>query len=225
MSDHLTDPRVEAEALIVSIEDNAAKLAKAFGFDSQRRLMERAVVELHKTCAGCAVCLSSTFRKAIERSASLGPGSPRTGLAAMSIHWAQLRAAEARDALTSGDELLAHRLLNRAQGGLLNAVGHRLGIALGQITEAESGARRVTAVNAAEARHGKSNGTREKRARIQAIWASGKYSSRDLCAEQEYQALGMGFSTARKALQGTPEPTRCEEQLTAASKRPSRQRA
>lgn len=41
---------------------------------------------------------------------------------------------------------------------------------------------------------------------IQKIWASGKYKSRDLCAEQECAALKLSFSTARKALRNTPDP-------------------
>lgn len=59
----------------------------------------------------------------------------------------------------------------------------------------------------AEARHGGASGSRAKRLKIQAIWASGKYSSRDICAEQECAALEMSFSTARKALRGTPDPS------------------
>lgn len=59
---------------------------------------------------------------------------------------------------------------------------------------------------AADARHSKPGGSREKRRQICAAWASGKYSSRDICAEQECAALGMSFSTARKALIGTPDP-------------------
>ncbi|MDP3761531.1 MAG: hypothetical protein Q8R01_13545 [Ramlibacter sp.] len=57
---------------------------------------------------------------------------------------------------------------------------------------------------AAEARHSKPGGSRDKARRIQAIWATGKYSNRDLCAEEECGALGMSFSAARKALRGTP---------------------
>ena len=59
---------------------------------------------------------------------------------------------------------------------------------------------------AAEARHSKPGGSREKRAKIQELWASGKYQSRDICVEQEAAALGMSLSTARKALIGTPDP-------------------
>lgn len=47
----------------------------------------------------------------------------------------------------------------------------------------------------------------ERRVSIREIWASGKYTSRDVCAEQECAVLGMSFSSARKALRNTPEPT------------------
>lgn len=60
---------------------------------------------------------------------------------------------------------------------------------------------------AANALHDKPNGTREKREAIQAIWASGKYDSRDICADEEWAALKMSRSTARKALIGQPDPT------------------
>lgn len=60
---------------------------------------------------------------------------------------------------------------------------------------------------AADAKHSKAGGSRDKAADICKIWASGKYQSRDLCAEQECAALGMSFSTARKALRNTPNPS------------------
>ncbi|WP_420474270.1 hypothetical protein [Noviherbaspirillum sp. ST9] len=59
---------------------------------------------------------------------------------------------------------------------------------------------------AAEALHNRPGGSRAKRDEIRAIWASGRYRTRDECAEQECAALGMGFSTARKALMNTPTP-------------------
>lgn len=70
----------------------------------------------------------------------------------------------------------------------------------------------VTSIRAADARrradalHDKPGGSREKKKNIREIWASGKYSSRDICAEQECAALGMSFSAARKALRGTSDP-------------------
>lgn len=60
--------------------------------------------------------------------------------------------------------------------------------------------RKQTAKAAANARHNQPGGSRDKQRQIREIWATGKYSSRDLCAEEECAALGMSFSAARKAL-------------------------
>lgn len=59
---------------------------------------------------------------------------------------------------------------------------------------------------AANALHDMPGGTRSKREAIRAIWASGKYKSRGICAEQECAGLGMSFDAARKALRNTPDP-------------------
>jgi hypothetical protein len=61
---------------------------------------------------------------------------------------------------------------------------------------------------AAQARHSKPGGSRDMQERMRAIWASGKYTTRDRCAEEECGALGISFSTARKALRNTPQPKR-----------------
>ncbi|MCI0354335.1 MAG: hypothetical protein L0099_04735, partial [Acidobacteria bacterium] len=60
--------------------------------------------------------------------------------------------------------------------------------------------RRQAAKAAANARHNQPGGSRDKQRQIREIWATGKYSSRDICAEEECAALGMSFSAARKAL-------------------------
>jgi hypothetical protein len=70
--------------------------------------------------------------------------------------------------------------------------------------------RRQTAKAAANARYNQPGGSRDKQRQIREIWASGKYSSRDLCAEEECAALGMSLSAARKALRNAPVPSRCE---------------
>ena len=62
---------------------------------------------------------------------------------------------------------------------------------------------------AANAKHNKPGGSRDKQRQMRELWASGKYTSRDLCAEQECAALNMSFSAARGALDNTPEPSRC----------------
>lgn len=56
------------------------------------------------------------------------------------------------------------------------------------------------------ARHSKPEGSWSKQEAIRMAWASGKYTSRAICAEQECAALGMSFDTARKALRNTPKP-------------------
>jgi hypothetical protein len=60
---------------------------------------------------------------------------------------------------------------------------------------------------AADARHNAQGGSRNRQQAMQAAWASGKYTSRDRCAEEECGALNMSFATARKALRNTPDPT------------------
>lgn len=60
--------------------------------------------------------------------------------------------------------------------------------------------RKENARAAANARHNLPGGSRDKQRKIREIWASGKYASRDICAEQECAALEMSFTAARKAL-------------------------
>lgn len=60
--------------------------------------------------------------------------------------------------------------------------------------------------NAANARHAKPGGSRYKANKIREIWASGKYSNRDLCATEECDHLEMSWSAARRALRNTPDP-------------------
>lgn len=67
--------------------------------------------------------------------------------------------------------------------------------------------RSQTARNAANAKHDQPGGSRDKQRRMRDLWASGKYTSRDLCAEEECAALGMSFAAARKALRNTPMPS------------------
>jgi len=66
--------------------------------------------------------------------------------------------------------------------------------------------REQTARNAANARHDQPGGSRDKQQQIREIWATGKYSSRDHCAEEACAALDISFSAARKALINTPDP-------------------
>jgi hypothetical protein len=56
---------------------------------------------------------------------------------------------------------------------------------------------------AAAARHAPDN---EKRNKIRANWATGKYPTKILCAEKEYAALGVALETAQKALRNEADP-------------------
>lgn len=66
--------------------------------------------------------------------------------------------------------------------------------------------RRQTAKAAANAKHDQPGGSRDKQKQIREIWATGRYSSRDICAEKECAALKMSFTAARKALKNMPDP-------------------
>ena len=81
----------------------------------------------------------------------------------------------------------------------------RAGYAVAHV-EALAGYRR--SVSTANGRAGKARHrtTDEAKAELRRIWASGKYGTRDLCAEEEYQALGISHSTARRALRNAPNP-------------------
>lgn len=78
-----------------------------------------------------------------------------------------------------------------------------------KVTSPEIGSsewRSQNAQKAANMRHDQPGGSRDKQRQIREIWASKKYSSRDICAEQECAALKMSFTAARNALKNTPDP-------------------
>lgn len=100
------------------------------------------------------------------------------------------------EACESGDFTRALRLTVYAGAYLINAG-----------KEYEDERIQHSAKQRAEVRHSAPGGSHAKQEAIQQAWASGKYTSRDRCAEEECGALGMSFSAARKALRNTPEPT------------------
>jgi len=60
---------------------------------------------------------------------------------------------------------------------------------------------------AADKGHDKPDGSRDKKQQIRDIWASGKYKTKVLCAEEEYLALEVSFEKARRDLRGAPDPS------------------
>ena len=103
-----------------------------------------------------------------------------------------------QEAIASSAEILSEWTLMKSSGETL-----AFNAAMNQFKREASARGR----SAALALHHKAGGSIEKRQLIQYAWASGKYTSRDICAEQECAALNMSFSTARKALRGCPDPT------------------
>jgi hypothetical protein len=59
---------------------------------------------------------------------------------------------------------------------------------------------------AINAKHDQPGGSREIRAKIREIWATGKYPSRDKCAENVCGKFKLSYRTTRNALKGTPNP-------------------
>lgn len=73
--------------------------------------------------------------------------------------------------------------------------------------------RTVNAQKAANARHSQPGGSRDKKEKIRKLWKSGKYSTRDICAEQECGDLNISFSAARKALTNIPASTKIKTKV------------
>jgi hypothetical protein len=123
---------------------------------------------------------------------------------------------EGRVALTvAGQNIPLVHVLTFNRRGLKADKGALLRVVDGDTRQPPAGVgsvawRRQTAKAAANARHNRPGGSRGKQRQIREIWATGKYSSRDICADEECAALGMSFSAARKALTNAPVPSRCE---------------
>jgi hypothetical protein len=77
----------------------------------------------------------------------------------------------------------------------------------GEIEKGKLAERNRKSVNV---KHAKNRVDKENRKqKIQEMWASGKYSTRDICAEEEYSGLGYkSLRSARKDLENTPKSNR-----------------
>lgn len=65
----------------------------------------------------------------------------------------------------------------------------------------------VTRKAAADAKHARPGGSRDKREQLLTIWRIGKYDTKTRCAEEESGAIGIAYSTALKILRNVPKPT------------------
>lgn len=119
--------------------------------------------------------------------------------------------AESFAALHKQNKTLSLRMENAYEQGLSNVqteARQQIKEALTLTAKLEKVKRVARAKNAANSRHTQPGGSLDKKQKIRDIWATGKYSSRDICAEEECASLGMSFSTARKALRNTPNPNK-----------------
>lgn len=114
------------------------------------------------------------------------------------------RFAQSQMVATFGILALAFGYKASAASSLMN-MAPRAAIQAFALLEAER--RSYVASRAANAMHDKPDGSRARQKAIQRAWASGKYTSRDRCAEEECAALDMSFAAARRALRNTPDPT------------------
>lgn len=62
--------------------------------------------------------------------------------------------------------------------------------------------------DAVNKRHDQKGGSRDKAARIRAEYATGRYPTKDKCAEQAGAKIGMSYTAAKKALRGTKKAAR-----------------
>ena len=135
------------------------------------------------------------------------PGQASTGTA---TSWGYLSEVNSQPLSLGGRSILLRDALRLKGRRVVVDTKRVIGLLAGTTEEPVAGVGspawfKERAQSAAAARHRRPGGSREKQERIRAIWASGKYTTRDRCAEEEYLALGMSFSTARKALKNTPD--------------------
>jgi len=76
----------------------------------------------------------------------------------------------------------------------------------GTVSKAVAATKSNSGKTAVEARHSKPGGSREMGGELLAKWLSGQYESKNLCAYEWHEEFGMTESSARKKLQGAPDP-------------------
>lgn len=89
----------------------------------------------------------------------------------------------------------------------------------GTVSKAVAATKSNSGKTAVEARHNRPGGSREMSDELLAMWMSGLYESRKLCAYEWHEELGMTENTARKKLQGTLNPNPWPAKKTKKGKR------
>lgn len=150
--------------------------------------------------------MSESERGLVEKLSESMVGSQSWRDLAVQTAYLTKRSMDLRAALVVLVELVRHFEGPKALLGLHVSVQDRQIRSLEKELQEVQTLATVRATKAANALHDKPGGSRDKHRRILEAWKSGKYSSRDICAEEEARALGMSFSAARKALRNTPDP-------------------
>ena len=93
-------------------------------------------------------------------------------------------------------------------GAMFTALQNDTSKAVSEVNRMSAKKRSDIAKNAADILHKE---RKKKHKEIREIWMTGIHPSRDKCAEDECEKLGMSFDAARKALRNTPkpQPSRC----------------
>lgn len=124
--------------------------------------------------------------------------------------WQPLMPKETASCAELASNLISQPGLGSAAGAFKQNVGNEDGPVVGKTHALGTSEWHImNARAAANAKHDKPGGSRDKRRQIRELWASGKFSSRNRCAEEEFAALNMSLSAARSALRGTLDPVRC----------------
>lgn len=188
-----TDMERQAESTRLS-DDQVRK-----GFEVLREMLPDLVSNSHQ--------MSEAERGLVEKLADSMVGSQSWRELAVQTAYLTKRSMDLRAALVILVELVRHSEgPEKALLGLhVTVQGQKIGSLENELKEVQE-LTKARAKKAANALHDKPGGSRDKHRRIREAWASGKFSSRDICAEEEARALGMSFSAARKALRNTPDP-------------------
>lgn len=127
--------------------------------------------------------------------------------------WASLFGAPGGD-LIGGNEVLATRERQHIMGSFMAGYNAALLLSLtadGDQEDKDAALEMLNAMFRKEASQKATNARlapiKERSTAIKDIWASGKFTARDTCADEEWEALGFpSRRAAREALRNTPEP-------------------
>mgnify|MGYP001063302682 CR=1 FL=1 len=111
-----------------------------------------------------------------------------------------LLAERANDGLSKIEDVQHKEIITQEMFGLLQADTTK---AVSEVNRVTAQKRSDIARNAANKKH-ELSGVKEDHESMRQAWASGKYKTKDECAEKEGSKLGMTFDAARRVLYNQP---------------------